>query len=72
MEAQDNKFLSNLVVGDEEVFCMDGTVSTHNVRCYTPKRNPPAGFKFKRNNSRDKLHVLIRLCGIGQISGPYF
>ena len=65
------RFLSNVVIGDEAVFCMNGHVSTQNVRCYAPKGNPP-DFKFERNHSRDKLHVWIGLCGNGHIVGPYF
>lgn len=71
-QARNNRFLSNIVIGDEAVFCMNGTVSTQNVRCYAPKGNPPADFKFERNNSREKLHVWIGLCGNGQLIGPYF
>jgi hypothetical protein len=65
------RFLSNVVVGDEAIFSMNGHVSTQNVRCYAPKGQPP-DFKFERHHSREKLHVWIGLCGNGELIGPYF
>jgi len=70
-QAHNNRFLANLIIGDEAVFSMNGGVSTQNVRCYAPKGNPP-DFKFERHHSREKLHVWIGLCGNGELIGPYF
>ena len=38
------RFMSSIVIGDEAVFCMNGTVNTQNVRCYAPKGHPPRRF----------------------------
>lgn len=66
------RFMHNIVIGDEAAFHMNGTVSTQNVRCYAPQRQPPLEFKYEKNNSRDKLHVWVGLCGNGRIIGPHF
>ena len=65
------RFLSNVTIGDEAVFCMNGHGSTHNVRFYAPKCHPP-DFKFERHHSREKLHVWIGLCGNGELIGTFF
>ena len=70
--AHNVRFLSNIIIGDEAIFCMNGSVTTQNVRCYAPKGNQPE-FKFeKKNQNRAKLHVWVGLCGNGEIIGPYF
>jgi len=71
-QAHNVRFLSNLVIGDEAIFQLNGSVSTQNVRCYAPKGEPPVDYKFEKSNSREKLHVWIGLCGNGQIIGPHF
>ena len=70
--AQNIRFMSNIVIGDEAVFSMDGTVNTQNVRCYAPKGQPPNEFKFEKSMSREKLHVWVGLCDNGSIIGPHF
>ena len=62
--------MSNLIIGDEAIFQLKGSVSTQNVRCYAPKGEPPED--FEKSNSREKLHIWIGLCGNGQIIGPHF
>ena len=51
---QNNKFLANMVIGNEACFSMDRTVNTDNVRMYAPKGDKP-DFVFQRNNSRQKF-----------------
>ena len=66
--AHNIRFLSNIVIGDEAIFCMNGSVSTQNVRCYAPKGNRPE-FKFeKKNQNRAKLHVWAGLRGNGEMN----
>jgi len=40
-QSLNQRFLFNVVIGDEASFAMNGTVSTQNVRCYAPKGQPP-------------------------------
>ena len=70
-QARTNRFLANSIIGDEANFCLNGTVSTQNVRCYAPKGQLPE-FKYEKHHSREKLSVWIGLCGNGEIIGPYF
>ena len=59
------------MIGDEACFFLNGKVTTHNVREYAPKGNPP-DFFFDVNSSRSKVTVWAGLCGNGVIVGPYF
>lgn len=65
-----NRFLFNVVVGDEAVFSMNGKVSSQNVRMYAPKGNPPE-HNYDAKNSRQKIHVWGGLCGNGSVLGPF-
>ena len=67
----DDRFLTNFVIGDESSFCMNGKVTTHNVRQYAPKGNPPE-FNYDVDFSREKLNVWAALCGNGLLLGPFF
>ena len=71
-QSRNVRFMPSIVIGDEAIFQMNGTVTTQNVRCYAPKGEPPADFKYEKSNCREKLHVWIGLCGNGQIIGPHF
>ena len=62
----------NIVIGDEAAFHINGTATTENVRCYAPQGQPPIDYKFERDNSRNKLHVWVALCGNGRIIDPHF
>jgi len=70
-QSLNQRFLFNVVIGDEASFAMNGTVSTQNVRCYAPQGQSP-DFFYDKKNSREKLSVWIGLCGNGAIIGPYF
>lgn len=69
---QNNRFLANIVVGDEAAFGMDGEVSSQNVRCYAERGHPPNVANFDVNYTRQKVHVWAGLCGNGTLLGPYF
>jgi len=56
---QDDGFLENIVIGDEAVFCMNGT--------YAPFNHSP-----NFSSSREKVNVWAALCGNGAILGPFF
>ena len=68
---RNQRFLRNLVIGDEATFSMDGEVNSNNVREYAPVGRKPA-FNYDRNFSKEKLNVWIGLCGNGHLIGPYF
>ena len=68
---QDEHFLTNLVIGDEAAFCLDGKVNTQNIRRYAPQKHPPV-FSFDKSYRRDKLSVWAGLCGNGTVLGPIF
>ncbi|KAF2355920.1 Protein of unknown function DUF4817 [Trinorchestia longiramus] len=36
-----DRFIDNIIVGDEAAFFMNGEVNNHNVRKYAPQNNPP-------------------------------
>ena len=65
------RFLENIVIGDESSFFMNGRVFSHNVRQYAPRHDPPA-FIYERNASREKVSVWCGLCGNGALIGPVF
>jgi len=69
---RNNRFLHNLVIGDEASFCLSGQVSTHNVRYYAPKDGEHPSFNFDKNSSRQKLSVWAGVCGNGTLLGPFF
>jgi hypothetical protein len=66
-----NRFVDDIVVGDEAAFHLNGRVNNHNIRHYAPKNQPPS-FNFEVGISREKVSVWMRLCGNGSIIGPYF
>ena len=68
---RDNRFLANLVIGDEAGFAMNGRVSSQNVRCYAPKGEMPV-FTYEVSSKKDKHTVWMGLCGNGTVLGPYF
>ena len=70
--ARNIRFLAHMIIGDEAIFQMNGTVCTQNVRCYAPKGQAPHDWVYQKKNLRQKLHVWVGLCGNGQIIGPYF
>lgn len=67
-----NRFLRDVIIGDEANFPMNGNVNTHNVRCYAPKNNPPRHFTYDIPVSREKLVVWAGMMGDGALVGPVF
>ena len=67
----DPNFRSKIVIGDEAVFTMNGSVNTHNVVEYAPRGEPP-NFNYDVPSSRAKVTVWAGLCGDGSILGPFF
>lgn len=64
-------FRSKIIIGDEASFCLNGTVSTQNVREYAPMGQPP-DFHYDISELRAKVTVWAAVCGNGVILGPYF
>ena len=69
---RNNRFLANIVVGDEAAFGMDGKVSSQNVRMYALKGEPPQAANYDVNFNRQKVHLWAGICGNGTLLGPYF
>jgi hypothetical protein len=69
---QNQRFLENVIVGDEAGFALNASVNTHNVRAYCPRGEPPLNFDYQRNDDRHKLTVWVGLMGNGSIIGPFF
>ena len=70
--ARPERFLSMLVIGDEATFKMNGCVSTHTVRYYASKDNPPRDFVFDVPHNLQKITVWIGMIGNNTIIGPHF
>lgn len=70
-QCRNNRFLFNVVIGDEAAFQMNGQVNTHNVRQYAPRGQQPS-FNFDRRESREKLSVWVGFSGNGSLLGPFF
>ena len=67
-----DRFLEDLLIGDEAGFAMNAMVNTHNIRAYRPHGQPPVEFDYQRNNSRLKVTTWVGLMGNGTILGPVF
>ena len=68
---RDPNFLNKIVIGDEAIFTMNGSVNTHNIIEYAPRGEPP-NFTYDIPSSREKVTVWAGLCGNGSILGPFF
>ena len=67
---QGKSFLSNIAIGGEASFTMNGAVNTWNLKEYSPKRQVPE-FIYERNDSLGKITVWPGLCGNGTLLVPY-
>ena len=65
------RFLSNLVIGDEANFGLNGQINSQNVRRYALRGNHPE-FTYEVSERREKCTVWIGLCGNGTLIGPLF
>ena len=66
------RFLTELIIGDEATFKMNGHVNTHNVRYYADHDNVPRDFVYDIPNDQRKLTVWIGMIGNNTLLGPYF
>ena len=51
---------------------MNSFVNKQIYRHWTPKGNPPPNLTNKKNISREKVSILIGMCGNGQLIRPIF
>ena len=63
--------MSQIIIGDEAIFKLNGNVSNHNVVRYAPLGDPPEDFVYDKPSSGEKLLVCIGLVRKNFI-GPYF
>ena len=69
-QCNSSRFLSDIVIGGEVSFAMNGTVNTCMVREYAPKGQVPE-FIYERNDFQEKITVWAGLCRNGTLLGPY-
>ena len=69
---KNERFLDDLIIGDESGFSLNASVNTHNIREYCPRGEHPLDFEYVRNDDRHKLTVWVGLMGNGTIIGPFF
>ena len=72
LNTRPQRFLSELIVGDEATFRLDGHVCTNNFRRYADLNNKPRDFVYNVPNSKQKLTVWIGMIGNNTLIGPYF
>ena len=63
--------MSQIIIGDEAIFQLNGNVSNHNVVRYTPRGNPPEDFVYDKPSSGEGIVVWIGLVRKNLI-GPNF
>ena len=68
--ARPDRFLDDLLIGDESGFAMNATVNTHNLRAYRARGHQPHEFDYQRSDTRSKITVWAGLMGNGDIIGP--
>ena len=69
---KNERFLDDLIIGDESGFALNASVNTHNIREYCPPGERPLDFEYVRNDDQHKLTVCVGLMGNGTIIGPFF
>ena len=69
---QGDRFLEDVVIGDEAGFSLNASVNTHNIREYHPRGEQPLNFQYLRNDDRHKLTVWVGLMGNGTVIGPLY
>ena len=68
---RNDRFLDDLLIGDESGFALNASVNTRNIREYQP-RGEPVDFQYQRHDDRHKLTVWVGLMGNGTVIGPFF
>ena len=69
---KNDRFLDNVIIGDESAFALNASVNTHNIREYCPRGEQPLDFQYVCNDDRHKLTVWVGLMGNGTVIGPFF
>ena len=64
-------FMSQIIIGDEAIFQLNGNVSNHNVVRYAPSGDPPKDYVYDKPSSGEKLVVWIGLV-TSNLIGSYF
>ena len=64
-------FISQIIIGDEATFQLNGNVSDHNVVRYAPRGDPPEDLVYDKPSSGEKSVVWIGLVRNNLIR-PYF
>ncbi len=65
-----DRFLRDIIIGDEAIFPMDGNVNSHNVLCYSPRNQPPRDLTYDRPHDKQKLVIWAGMLGNGSLLGP--
>ena len=65
------RFVEDIVIGDEAAFHINGRENNHNIRQYAPRYHPP-DFHNDLRMSREKVSVWRGICGNGSLVGPIF
>ena len=63
--------MSQIIIGDESIFQLNGNVSIHNVVRNAPNGDPPEDFVYDKPSSGEKLVVWIGLVR-SNLTRPYF
>ena len=63
--------MSQIVIGDEAIFQLNGNVSNPNVVCYTPRGDSPEDFVYDKPSFGEKL-VCMDQVSEEKLIGPYF
>jgi hypothetical protein len=70
LTAQNQRFLTNVIISDEAAFYLNGRVNTWNVRQYAARNNAP-NFTYDIPNNRAKIVIWVGLMGNNTLIGPY-
>jgi hypothetical protein len=70
-QCENQNFIRNIIIGEEDAYCMNGKVNTRNIREYAPRGNH-ADYTYEQDYSREKVTVWAAHCGNGTFPGPFF
>ena len=69
-QCSNQRFLANFLISDETGCALNGAVNNHNVRMYASANQLP-DFHYNVDDGCQKLTDLVRLCGSGNLLGPF-
>ena len=72
LSGRPNKFIRDILIGDEAAFPMNSRVNTSLVRHYAPRAHPPLDFTYDLPHTRHKVLVWAAMFGDGKLIGPIF